>query len=241
MRSPPLRYYLERVLRDRGGISHWAAKFRAPPARQATKIKESLRHRCLNHIGLSESNLQRSANCGFQTVVRNRWLSRGKKLELKGVRSRPGKPNQRKGQNEKFMNFAHFCEFWCCSLGKQARCKNRGFFYIYRCSCGIPREQALLRKSKTSRKSPEKWTFLSLAFYNAPRKHININNFAGLSRDWVGAKKLFMPFFRVIPYGGEKHINKIPSVNNIFVYVCVCVFFFMRFFFLSPIKRGKKR
>ena len=27
MRYPPLRYYLERVLRDRGGgISHWAAK-----------------------------------------------------------------------------------------------------------------------------------------------------------------------------------------------------------------------
>ena len=36
-------------------------------------------------------------------------------------RSRPGKPNQRKGQNEKFMNFAHFCEFWCFSSGKQAR------------------------------------------------------------------------------------------------------------------------
>ena len=33
-------------------------------------------------------------------------------------RSRPSKPNQRKGQNEKFMNFAHFCEFWCFSLGK---------------------------------------------------------------------------------------------------------------------------
>ena len=31
------------------------------------------------------------------------------------------KPNQREGQNEKFMNFAHFCEFWCLSLGKQAR------------------------------------------------------------------------------------------------------------------------
>ena len=37
------------------------------------------------------------------------------------LRSRPGKPNQRKGQNEKFTNFAHFCEFWCLSLGKQAR------------------------------------------------------------------------------------------------------------------------
>ena len=37
------------------------------------------------------------------------------------IRSRPGKPNQRKVQNEKFMNFAHFCEFWWFSLGKQAR------------------------------------------------------------------------------------------------------------------------
>ena len=35
-------------------------------------------------------------------------------------------------------------------------------------SCGIPREEAILRKSKTRRKSPEKWIFLSLAFYNAP-------------------------------------------------------------------------
>ena len=34
------------------------------------------------------------------------------------VRSRPGKPNQRKGQNEKFMNFTHFCEFWCFFLRK---------------------------------------------------------------------------------------------------------------------------
>ena len=42
-------------------------------------------------------------------------------------RSRPGKPNQRKGQNEKFMNFAHFCEFWCFSLGKQARFTYRTF------------------------------------------------------------------------------------------------------------------
>ena len=37
------------------------------------------------------------------------------------IRSRPGKPNQRKVQNEKFMNFASFWEFWCFSLGKQAR------------------------------------------------------------------------------------------------------------------------
>ena len=33
---------------------------------------------------------------------------------------------------------------------------------------------ALLRKSKTPRKTPEKWTFLSLAFYNAPRHTVEI-------------------------------------------------------------------
>ena len=27
------------------------------------------------------------------------------------------------------------------------------------------------------------------------KKHININKFAGLSRDWVGAKNVFMCFF----------------------------------------------
>ena len=43
-------------------------------------------------------------------------------------RSRPGKPNQRKGQNEKFMNLAHFCEFWCFSLGKQAQ-------FVLECPC----------------------------------------------------------------------------------------------------------
>ena len=51
-------------------------------------------------------------------------------------------------------------------------CKNRGSYYIFRFSCGISREQAILRKAKAPRKSPEKWTFLSLAFYNAPSLHI---------------------------------------------------------------------
>ena len=51
-------------------------------------------------------------------------------------RSRPGKPNPKKGQNEKLMNFAHFCEFWCFfSLGKQAR------FTLNFCS-GMPLRKA---------------------------------------------------------------------------------------------------
>ena len=44
------------------------------------------------------------------------------KLASKLFRSRPGKPNQRKGQKRKVEEFrAHYCEFWCFSLGKQAR------------------------------------------------------------------------------------------------------------------------
>ena len=45
-------------------------------------------------------------------------------------------------------------------------------------SCGISAEQVLLRKSKTPGKSPEKWAFLSLAFYNAPSLHTVNPNFA---------------------------------------------------------------
>ena len=44
-------------------------------------------------------------------------------------------------------------------------CKNRGFYIKFKgFPCGIPREQAILRKAKSPRKSPEKWSFLSLAF-----------------------------------------------------------------------------
>ena len=37
-------------------------------------------------------------------------------------------------------------------------------------------KRRFLRKSKTPRRSPEKWTFLSLAFYNAPSLHIVNSN-----------------------------------------------------------------
>ena len=78
------------------------------------------------------------------------------------------------------------------------------------------------------------------------KKHININKFSGLSRDWVGAKNLFMCFFRVIPYGGEKtHKQNPPQIpgqsRENFVYVisslCVCVCFF---FFFGPQLRNAR-
>ena len=60
-------------------------------------------------------------------------------------RSRPGKPNQRKGQNEKFMNFAHFCKFCCFSLGEQAR------FTLNFCS-GMPLREGVNRENLTVKK-----------------------------------------------------------------------------------------
>ena len=64
------------------------------------------------------------------------------------------------------------------------------------------------------------------------KKHININKFAGLSWDWVGAKILFMCFFRAIPYGGEKtHKQNSPqNPGTIPGKFCLRVLFFMCFF-----------
>ena len=46
------------------------------------------------------------------------------------------------------------------------------------------------------------------------KQHININKFAGLSRDWAGGKILFMFFFHVIPYWGEKtHKSKVSILG----------------------------
>ena len=74
-------------------------------------------------------------------------------------------------------------------------------------------------------------------------KHININTLAGLSRDWVGAKNMFMCvcfFLGVIPYGGEK-IHKQnspppPKSRDNPVKKCLRVFFFMFFRSLQEAK-----
>ena len=70
------------------------------------------------------------------------------------------------------------------------------------------------------------------AFAQEKKKHININKFAGLSRDWVGAKNLFMCFFRVIPYGGGKtHKQNSPQNHGTVPWkFCLRVFFFMCLF-----------
>ena len=66
--------------------------------------------------------------------------------------------------------------------------KLKGFF-----SCGIPREQALLRKSKKPRKSPEMWIFLSLAFCNGFRVAPIVWPFLGASSSEAKPSKLFWP------------------------------------------------
>ena len=79
------------------------------------------------------------------------------------IRSRSGKPNQIKGQNEKFMNFAHFCEFWCFSLGKQARftlnfCSGMPLRKVHELTFlwfGLPGPLLILCRGKTFRNSQE--------------------------------------------------------------------------------------
>ena len=71
---------------------------------------------------LPKAALQRAKNCtATLKKLRCRKVALSCRFLRISIRSPPRKPNQRKGQNEKFMNFAHFCEFWCFSLGKQAR------------------------------------------------------------------------------------------------------------------------
>ena len=81
------------------------------------KVKLGVRHLCGHECERS------SVSSNFNTKAKAKRYLGGNNFALISVsiRSRPGKPNQRKGHNEKFMNFAHFCEFWCFSLGEQAR------------------------------------------------------------------------------------------------------------------------
>ena len=62
-------------------------------------------------------------------------------------------------------------------------------------------------------------------------KHININKFAGLSRDWVGADKLFMFFFPGHSlWGRETHKQNSPKIlgqsrdNYVYLFFSLCVF-----------------
>ena len=50
-------------------------------------------------------------------------LRGGPKRAISGHKNQesPRQTKPKKGPNEKFMHFALFCEFWCFSLGKQAR------------------------------------------------------------------------------------------------------------------------
>ena len=82
-----------------------------------------------------------------------------------------------------------------------------------------------------------------LALPQGKKKHMNINKFAGLSRDWVGAKNLFMCLFSGHSlWGKNTHTNKVPQKipgqsREIFVYVffSLCVFFAPNFHPLSPL------
>ena len=79
----------------------------------------------------------------------------------------------------------------------------------------LPSSNYLLARNdfrNSCRGSYRKTRWKSHRIIQGKKKHTNINKFAGLSRDWVGAKILFRCFFGVIPYKGEK-INKVTPQN----------------------------
>ena len=115
MRYPPLRYYLERVLRDRGGISHWAAKV----SFHIMNVK-------------SYQGRKRSTNPNY-------WVR---------------------------ISFS-----------------------------GVPHEGLGAKTFGMSLETQENQTL----FFGGQKKPININNFSGLSREWVGVK-----FVYVLPFLGKK-------------------------------------
>ena len=84
--------------------------------------------------------------------------------------------------------------------------------------------------------------FAVFPVFQGKKKHININKLAGLSRDWVGAKILFMCFLGHSLWGRKNHINKFPpkipgQSREIFIYM-----FFLYVFFgpksRPPIRSG---
>ena len=86
----------------------------------------------------------------------------------------------------------------------------------------------------------QKQVFRKLFFSQGKKKHININKFAGLSRDWVGCQKFVYVFFRVIPYGGEKtHKQNSPQNprDNPVKILCKCFVLYV-FFFRSLFSPG---
>ena len=104
----------------------------------------------------------------------------------------------------------------------------------------MPSEAPKHCKIQSRRDAPKMAILEAPCAQNAPgrstiqgkEKHININKFAGLSRDWAGGKILFMCFFGSFLMGEKKHINKIPPKipgqpreNFVYVFCSLCVFF----------------
>ena len=76
--------------------------------------------------------------------------------------------------------------------------------------------QAILRKSKTPRKSPEKWTFLSLAFYNAPSLHTVKSHFSGyfVGLLWGDPESHFLVTFALLGILGVSGLRGGPHFHK---------------------------
>ena len=104
----------------------------------------------------------------------------------------------------------------------------------FRESLGSFRGTSRLLLSSTARelpgKSPGNFWGSSGNFWGSlgirGRKHMNRNIFAGLSRDWVGGKTLFVCFWGHSLWGRKNHINKIPPKIPILSVYVLCLFVF---------------
>ena len=86
-----------------------------------------------------------------------------------------------------------------------------GILLNLKVSCGICREQTLLKKSKNPRKSPEKWTFLSLAFDNAPSLHVG-RRVAG----WSAGRHMDHPCGgQISPWPARNSLNKMWARHSL--------------------------
>ena len=102
-------------------------------------------------------------------------------------------PRQTKPKKGQFMNFSQG------HSGTKVRYVNRACF---------PKEKHQNSQKWAKFMNFSFWPFLWFGLPGRLLKHININKFTALSRNWAGGKNMFMCFFGVTPSGPEKSTKK---------------------------------
>ena len=101
------------------------------------------------------------------------------------------------------------CEQWVVSCGSPERFGNN----IRWCRWRHDRTEIVFQVHLVFQFHSVPW-LISRMTKNQGKKTHKHKQICGLSREWVGAKYLFMCFVGFIPYVGEKHINKCPQKSR---------------------------